>query len=115
MPELPPLPQVGSDGDGDEAPAAPGPTAEQMRDAQSMSTEDRQAMIQGMVERLADRLADEPDDYDGWMRLARAYGVMGNSAGAVDAYGNAVRIRPQARRRVCSTPSPCRRTRLKGQ
>lgn len=95
MPELPPLPQVGSDGDGDEAPAAPGPTAEQMRDAQSMSTEDRQAMIQGMVERLADRLADEPDDYDGWMRLARAYGVMGNSAGAVDAYGNAVRIRPQ--------------------
>lgn len=93
MPELPPLPQAAAEGD--DAPAAPGPTAEQMRDAQSMTTEDRQAMIQGMVERLAERLADEPDDYDGWMRLGRAYGVMGNAAGAVDAYRNAVRLRPQ--------------------
>lgn len=93
LPELPPLPQASAGGDA--APAAPGPTAEQMRDAQSMSAEDRQAMIQGMVEGLAARLADEPDDYDGWMRLARAYGVMGNTAGAVNAYENAVRLRPQ--------------------
>jgi cytochrome c-type biogenesis protein CcmH len=91
LPDLPPLAQAGGEGD---APTAPGPTAEQMQDAQSMSADDRQAMIQGMVERLADRLADEPDDYDGWMRLGRAYGVTGNSAGAADAYGNAVRLRP---------------------
>lgn len=91
LPDLPPLPQAGA---GDDAPAAPGPTAEQMQAAQEMSADDRQAMIQGMVERLADRLAEEPDDYDGWMRLGRAYGVMGNTAGAVDAYGNAVRVRP---------------------
>lgn len=92
LPDLPPLPQASAGGG---APSAPGPSAEQMRDAQSMSSEDRQAMIQGMVAGLAERLADEPDDYDGWMRLGRAYGVMGNSAGAVDAYANAVRLRPQ--------------------
>jgi len=93
LPELPPLPGEQSGG-APAAPAAPGPTAEQMRDAQSMSSDDRQVMIRGMVEGLADRLADEPDDYDGWMRLGRAYGVMGNTAGAVEAYRNAVRIRP---------------------
>lgn len=93
LPDLPPLPQASAEGGN--APSAPGPTAEQMRDAQSMSAEDRQSMIRGMVEGLAERLAEEPDDYDGWMRLGRAYGVMGNTAGAVDAYQNAVRLRPQ--------------------
>ncbi|WP_416899389.1 MAG: c-type cytochrome biogenesis protein CcmI [Minwuia sp.] len=95
MPELPPLPQASAESGGAEAPSAPGPTAEQMQAAQDMSSEDRQAMIQGMVERLAGRLEEEPDDYDGWMRLGRAYGVTGNQQGAIEAYGNAVRLRPQ--------------------
>jgi cytochrome c-type biogenesis protein CcmH len=30
-----------------------------------------------MVQRLADRLADEPDDFEGWARLANAYLVLG--------------------------------------
>ena len=64
---------------------APGPSAEDMAAAAEMAPEDRQAMIAGMVARLADRLAAEPDDPDGWLRLMRAYMVMGERAAAADA------------------------------
>ncbi|MBI1685818.1 c-type cytochrome biogenesis protein CcmI [Caulobacter hibisci] len=37
-------------------------------------------MIQGMVEGLAARLAAAPDDPDGWVRLVRAYAVLGDAA-----------------------------------
>ena len=40
----------------------------------------QQAMIQGMVERLAARLTASPDDPDGWVRLVRAYAVLGEQA-----------------------------------
>lgn len=81
------------------APAGPiagtrGPDAEQMRAAAEMSADDRQEMIRGMVQRLADRMAENPDDADGWNRLARAYGVLGDQSGAVEAYGNLVRLNP---------------------
>ncbi len=56
---------------------APGPSAEDVQAAQQMSSDDRNAMIEGMVQRLADRLAEEPDDMDGWARLANAYMVLG--------------------------------------
>ena len=67
------------------APGAPGPTQEQVRDAADMSDQDRTAMIRSMVERLAGRLAENPDDRDGWLRLARAYEVLGEAAKAEDA------------------------------
>jgi cytochrome c-type biogenesis protein CcmH len=50
-----------------------------------MSPEDRQGMIRGMVERLAARLRDNPDDVEGWQRLARAYDVLGESDKAAEA------------------------------
>ncbi len=37
-------------------------------------------MIAGMVEGLAARLAQAPDDADGWVRLVRAYAVLGQTA-----------------------------------
>jgi cytochrome c-type biogenesis protein CcmH len=37
-------------------------------------------MILGMVERLAGRLKASPDDPDGWVRLVRAYAVLGETA-----------------------------------
>jgi cytochrome c-type biogenesis protein CcmH len=37
-------------------------------------------MIRGMVDRLAQRLASQPDDPDGWVRLVRAYAVLGDTA-----------------------------------
>lgn len=37
------------------------------------------AQIQGMVDGLAARLKANPDDPDGWVRLVRAYGVLGET------------------------------------
>jgi cytochrome c-type biogenesis protein CcmH len=56
---------------------APGPSAEDVVAASDMIPEDRAQMIRGMVERLAGRLHDNPDDLEGWRRLARAYQVLG--------------------------------------
>lgn len=39
-----------------------------------------QGMIAGMVDGLAARLAASPDDSDGWVRLVRAYAVLGDTA-----------------------------------
>jgi len=57
--------------------AAAGPSAQDIAAAQStMSPEEREAMIRGMVERLAARLERQPDDKEGWARLAHAYDVL---------------------------------------
>lgn len=77
------------------APAAPGPTADDMAAAQDMTPEERQAMIEGMVGRLADRLKDNPQDLEGWTRLARAYDVLGRKAEAVAAWEKAVALAPE--------------------
>jgi len=58
------------------APAAPGPSAADVAAASQMSDADRNAMVRGMVDRLEARLKDQPDDLDGWLRLARAFGVL---------------------------------------
>ena len=46
-------------------------------------------MIQGMVDGLAEKLAESPDDPAGWLRLARAYGVLGRKDAAAEALTNA--------------------------
>jgi cytochrome c-type biogenesis protein CcmH len=46
--------------------------------AKEMNGADRDAMIHGMVERLAARLKQNGNDIDGWLRLVRAYMVMGD-------------------------------------
>jgi len=56
-----------------------GPTAQDIAAAQSMSPEQRQAMVRSMVERLAARLDQNPDDKEGWARLAHAYDVLGET------------------------------------
>ena len=80
----PPGPGVGGQSGG-QAGGQPGPTREQMDAAQEMSPEERQAMIEGMVEGLAIRMEANPDDLDGWLRLARAYAVLGRRDEAVSA------------------------------
>jgi cytochrome c-type biogenesis protein CcmH len=74
------------------APVTPGPTAQDVAAAQEMSAEDRQTMIRSMVARLAERLQSEPNDLDGWLRLGRAYGVLGERDKAIDAYEHADRL-----------------------
>lgn len=56
----------------------PAPPDEAVAAAQGMSEADRGAMIQVMVDRLATRLKQNGDDVEGWLRLMRAYMVMGD-------------------------------------
>lgn len=71
------------------APDPVGPDAADVEAAGQMSTEDRAAFIRSMVARLAERLEAEPGDFQGWLRLARAYGVLGEAAQARDALSRA--------------------------
>ena len=53
--------------------------------AAGMSDEERAEMIEGMVATLAARLAENTDDIKGWLRLARAYDVLGRQEDMVGA------------------------------
>jgi cytochrome c-type biogenesis protein CcmH len=53
--------------------------------SKDMKEVDRNAMVRGMVERLATRLKQNGDDVEGWLRLVRAYLVMGDRDKAVGA------------------------------
>jgi cytochrome c-type biogenesis protein CcmH len=55
----------------------PGPTGQDMAAAAEMKPQERDAMVRGMVDRLAARLAADGSDADGWVRLVRAYLVLG--------------------------------------
>lgn len=68
---------------------APGPTAEQADAAANMTPEARRQMIEGMVSGLAARLDKKPDDLVGWLRLVRAYDVLGKRHDADAALGRA--------------------------
>ena len=59
-----------------------------------MSAEEQQKMIRGMVEGLAARLAQQPNDPDGWARLGRSYGVLGEYEKARDAWRRAAELKP---------------------
>ncbi|MGV2110333.1 c-type cytochrome biogenesis protein CcmI [Agrobacterium salinitolerans] len=65
--------------------AGTGPTAADVAAAKEMAPADRQAMIEGMVASLDAKLKDNPDDFEGWMRLMRAYSVLKNEAKAGEA------------------------------
>jgi cytochrome c-type biogenesis protein CcmH len=44
-----------------------------------MDTANQKAFIRSMVQRLADKLDHSPEDVDGWVRLGRAYRVLGEN------------------------------------
>jgi cytochrome c-type biogenesis protein CcmH len=58
--------------------SAPALPDDAMAAAKDMNEADRGAMIRGMVDRLASRLKQNGDDVEGWLRLVRAYMVMGD-------------------------------------
>ena len=59
-------------------------------------------MMRGMVERLAERLKQDGSDVEGWLRLVRAYMVLGDKDKARAAAGD-------ARRALASDPDKLRR------
>ena len=86
--------------------AVPALSDETIAASKDMNEGDRNAMIRGMVERLATRLKQNGDDVEGWLRLVRAYLVMGDrdkatgaSTDARQAVANdAARLAPAQRR-----------------
>jgi cytochrome c-type biogenesis protein CcmH len=69
----------------------------------NMSEDARRDTIRGMVARLADRLHDNGGDVEGWLRLVRAYVVLGDRTKAKDAAAEAKRAlgeRPDDIRRI---------------
>lgn len=71
--------------------------------AADMSVDSRRDMVRGMVARLADRLHDNGADVEGWLRLVRAYVVLGDRTKAKDAAAEAKRAlgeRPDDIRRI---------------
>ena len=70
---------------------APGPTAEDAQAAAELPPDQQQAMIRGMVARLADRLKNDGSDLDAWIRLMRAYMVLGERDRATAALADARR------------------------
>jgi cytochrome c-type biogenesis protein CcmH len=71
------------------SPAAPALSDQTVAAAQDMKADDREAMIRGMVDRLATRLKQNGDDVEGWLRLVRAYLVMGDRDKAKSALSDA--------------------------
>ena len=62
-----------------------GPSSEDMAAASEMTPEEQAEMIRGMVQNLADRLKENPNDIEGWKRLAQAYMVLGEKDKAIEA------------------------------
>jgi len=69
--------------------APPGPNASQVAAAAQMAPTERNEMIEGMVSRLAQRMAENGSDVDGWLRLIRAYSVLGEREKALSAAASA--------------------------
>ena len=72
------------------APAA-GPSASDVAAAANMNDDQQRDMVRGMVARLADRLHENGGDVEGWLRLVRAYVVLGDRDKAKDAAADAKR------------------------
>ena len=77
-------------------------TARQPTSRIELSPEQRSDMVRGMVERLAARLQRDGSDAEGWLRLVRAYVVLGQRDEAQSAAA-------AARRALAADPEKVRR------
>jgi cytochrome c-type biogenesis protein CcmH len=73
-----------------------------MAAAAELAPELRTDMVRGMVERLAARLQRDGSDVEGWLRLMRAYVVLGQ-------HGEAQSAAAAARRALAADPEKLRR------
>ena len=87
---------------GSGAPAGSGPSAQDVASAAEISPSEGDQMVRGMVERLAARLSADGSDVEGWLRLMRAYVVLGE-------LGKARAAAADARRALASDPTKLHR------
>ncbi|MGR4845771.1 c-type cytochrome biogenesis protein CcmI [Rhizobium sp. LARHSG275] len=66
-------------------PAPGNPTQQDVTAAETMNAGDRQQMIRGMVESLDAKLSEDPNNFEGWMRLVRSYAVLNDKDRAAGA------------------------------
>jgi len=69
--------------------APKGPDASQIAAAAQMAPAERNGMIEAMVARLAQKMAENGSDVDGWLRLIKAYSVLGERDKALSAAASA--------------------------
>lgn len=72
-----------------EGAAMPQPRPEDVAAAADLPPEQRLQFVRSMVDRLATRLKEDGSDVDGWLRLLRAYMVLGDRDRAKAAVGEA--------------------------
>ncbi|WP_454814911.1 c-type cytochrome biogenesis protein CcmI [Labrys neptuniae] len=93
-------PKSAPDGTAPDA-AGPGPSKDDVAAAQTMTPEERGKMIQGMVSGLAERLKSQGGSPEEWMKLIKAYSVLGQADNARNALAD-------ARKALASTPDAVR-------
>lgn len=93
-------PKSAPDGTAPDA-TGPGPSKDDVVAAQTMTPEERGKMIQGMVSGLAERLKSQGGSPEEWMKLIKAYSVLGQADNARNALAD-------ARKALASTPDAVR-------
>jgi len=86
-----------------------GPSAADVKAAQSLSSDERAVMINDMVDQLAERLKDNPDNPQGWIRLLRARTVLGQTdqkAEDIKTIKSVFADRPNIEAQILSTDQP---------
>lgn len=77
------------------APKAPGnPSESDVEAAAGMSAGDRNTMIRGMVDSLDAKLKEDPNNFEGWMRLVRSYAMLSEKDKALAALKTALQAFP---------------------
>ncbi len=74
----------------------PQPTAEDRAEMAALSSDEQNDRIRSMVDGLAARLKDNPDDVEGWLRLAQSRNVLGEAEAAKEAYRRAMEADPES-------------------
>jgi cytochrome c-type biogenesis protein CcmH len=69
--------------------APKGPCAREVAAAAQLAPAERNGMIEGMVARLAQKMAENGSDVEGWLRLIKAYSVLGERDKALAAAAHA--------------------------
>lgn len=77
---------------------APSITAEQAETIQNMSAEEQQELIRQMVMQLATKQKENPTNIEGWIRLSRAYMVLGQKDEAIVAMKSAIENAPDGQK-----------------